>query len=504
MTSVADEAAPSGVRVSVVIPVYNTGDYLLPGLQSLADQDLPQEEFEVVAVDDGSTDGSGEILDEWAATHPNVRVVHQSNSGWPGQPRNLGTDLSVGRYVFYMDADDLMAAYALREMTDYADQHDSDVLVIKTQGLNGRYSSNRPWLRTRADSDLFEVFLTLAPQKLFRRSFIVGEGLRFPEEKVRLEDGMFLSEAYLRARRVSTLADDVYYFLTRREGGANISAAMLDPVGYTQSIRVISRTVRELCHDPDLADRIVLDLYRRKALKVFAPDRFLGYTRWRRRAWVEAVSRLADDLVPVSLEEQLGEPFRTRSRLARAGEVQPMVRMCREQSATGPVIPATRGRRLLNRVSVRGPMRIATNPLVWLYVRGLGAHRTPDGLVLLGRARLRGRSPVRLTLQVALVLRGSEDREPTCVEAVAGPLDRRGAQTWHALLDRRHLAKLPQGTYDVVVRDDRGELQGPLEANGMSLPPPVRFPRRGRVLTAYVAGSGALRLKVARLDSDEA
>ncbi len=72
--------------VSVVIPVYNTRPYLAECLDSVLTQDLSPDELEVVAVDDGSTDGSGELLDAYAERHRNLRVIHQDNSGWPGRP----------------------------------------------------------------------------------------------------------------------------------------------------------------------------------------------------------------------------------------------------------------------------------------------------------------------------------------------------------------------------------------------------------------------------------
>ena len=79
-------------KVSVVVPVYNPGRYLDDLLASLARQSMPADEFEVVFVDDGSTDGSQLRLDELEASSANVRVIHIPNSGWPGRPRNVGIE----------------------------------------------------------------------------------------------------------------------------------------------------------------------------------------------------------------------------------------------------------------------------------------------------------------------------------------------------------------------------------------------------------------------------
>lgn len=234
-------------------------------------------------------------------------------------------DESRGAFVFFMDSDDYMGRETLGRLYSFATHHRSEIVVPKLVGVGGRGTSDRPWATTTADADLERVFLTLSPQKLFKRSFLVEQGLRFPEGKVRLEDGIFLARAYLTASRVSTVGDYDYYFLRARGAGGNISATRLDPQGYLGSVATIMRTVRELCREEGVADSIVLDLYRRKALKVFAADRFLKYAPETRRAWTDAVQQLARQHVPIELESRLAEPFRTRSKLARAGDVQGQV-----------------------------------------------------------------------------------------------------------------------------------------------------------------------------------
>ncbi len=314
-----------GVAVSVVMPVYNAGQYLLPALLSLEQQDLPPEQFELVAIDDGSTDGSGELLDRWAAQRPHVAVLHQPNSGWPGQPRNRGVEASTGEYVFFMDADDYLGPQALRRMVELARRWDSDVLSPKVVGVGGRRITRRVWAQTTPEADLLTAFGDLHPHKLFRRAFLLEHGLRFPEGKVRLEDAIFVSRAFLTARRVATAGDYYYYYLRRREDGGNISRSSLGGARYVESTRTICRAVRELCQDAALADAIIVSVYGRNALKVFRPDRFLRYPPKKRQACTQAVRALADELVPVALEQQLPEPLRTRSKLARAGDVAGLV-----------------------------------------------------------------------------------------------------------------------------------------------------------------------------------
>jgi glycosyltransferase involved in cell wall biosynthesis len=148
----ASEGQADAVDVTVIIPVYNAMPYLQELLESLADQDLPSHAYEVIAVNDGSTDGSAAELDGFAERHPNVKVVHQENVGWPGQPRNRGLDLARGRYVFFADADDRLGIETLRRLVAFADEHGSDVVIPRTVGLGGRHTRwQHPEQATDAD-----------------------------------------------------------------------------------------------------------------------------------------------------------------------------------------------------------------------------------------------------------------------------------------------------------------------------------------------------------------
>ena len=104
------------VKVSVIVPVYNPGSNIDECISSLLGQSLPADEYEVIFVDDGSTDETPARLDELARTHENIRVEHIPNSGWPGRPRNIGIDLARGEYVYFVDNDDWLGSEALERL----------------------------------------------------------------------------------------------------------------------------------------------------------------------------------------------------------------------------------------------------------------------------------------------------------------------------------------------------------------------------------------------------
>ena len=340
-------AAEDRPRVSVVVPVYNAGERLVPCLDSVFGQDLPAGALEIVAVDDGSTDGSGAVLDGYAAARPEVRVIHQANSGWAGRPRNVGTDAARGDYVFYLDADDRLAPTALRRMVALADEHGSDIVVVRSVPVrDGQPVRAAAMRRTTGDLDLERAFRQLTPHKLVRRSFLAEHGLRFPEGPVRLEDGILFSRAYLLARRISALGDDDYYLRSVMVEGGNISRRPIDVRSYAQSIATILDTVRELDADRDRAERIALEQYRAKALKFLRPQRFLGYGPERRAECVAALGELARTRIPPETEARLREPFRTRSATLRTGDVEAVTALARREAAPEPPPPAPRRTRV--------------------------------------------------------------------------------------------------------------------------------------------------------------
>ena len=212
--------------VTVVIAVYNTMPYLTECLTSLLGQSIGADRMEVVAVDDGSTDGSGKELDRFAQLHPDlVRVIHQPNSGGPAAPSNRALDVATGRYVFFLGSDDHLGPEALERLVAAADEHGTDVVVGRMVGLNGRWVPQAVFERTRHDATLRNSPLpwALSNTKLFRRALVERHGLRFPEDLPILSDQPFTLEACFRAERISILADYDYYFAVRRGDASNVT-----------------------------------------------------------------------------------------------------------------------------------------------------------------------------------------------------------------------------------------------------------------------------------------
>ncbi|MEV6109007.1 glycosyltransferase [Streptomyces sp. NPDC051940] len=260
------------IKVSVVVPVYNPGRYIEDCVASLLRQSLPDDEYEAVFVDDGSTDDTPELLDRLAAEHPNMHVIHQEPSGWSGRPRNVGTDAARGEFVMYVDNDDWLGDEALERMYRYGVENGADIVIGKMAG-KGRpvprelFRVNRPHA-TVADAPLID---SLTPHKMFRRDFLERTGLRFPEGRRRLEDHVFVAEAYLLAGNVSVLSDYVCYHHVKREDEGNAGFRQIEPVGYFKNLRDALDAVERHTEPGELRDRLF-----RRWLRVEMVERLRG------------------------------------------------------------------------------------------------------------------------------------------------------------------------------------------------------------------------------------
>src|SRR6185312_10556226 len=145
-----------------------------------------------------------------------IRVIHQPNSGWPGQPRNRGLDAARGDYVFFCDGDDWLAAEALEVLHRFAVENGSDIVLGKMGGV-GRPVPRVLFTRTRSVATLADAPLmdSLTVHKLFRRAFLIEKDIRFAEGRRRLEDHLFMVQAYLKAAVISVYAEQTCYFHVR-------------------------------------------------------------------------------------------------------------------------------------------------------------------------------------------------------------------------------------------------------------------------------------------------
>ncbi|HET7530409.1 MAG TPA: glycosyltransferase family 2 protein [Mycobacteriales bacterium] len=307
-------------KVSVVVPVYNPGRHIDPLLESLARQSLPADEFEVIFVDDGSTDGTEKYLDEVCAEHPTYQVIHIPNSGWPGRPRNLGIDAARGEYVQLVDNDDVLGDEALERLYDYAVANNSDV-VVGREVHRGKRSATGPLFRRNKPRATFEdtnLLLLLTPHKMFRRQLLVDNGIRFFEGPRRLEDHPFVVAAYFAADVVSILADYTCYYWIKRPDASNAGKIPREWTSWYGHLRDALDVAEKNTEPGDLRDRLLSHWYSTKGLKKLGRG-LAGRTDDDATSLILALRELTEERFPPSVDRYLNGINRVRSALLRAG-----------------------------------------------------------------------------------------------------------------------------------------------------------------------------------------
>lgn len=208
------------IKVSVIIPVYNVEKYLKKCIDSVLAQDYS--EYEIILVDDGSTDSSGTICDEYDERYQQIKVIHQTNKGLGGA-RNTGIDNAIGEYILFVDSDDYIEKNTLSVLINKAEENDADLVIcnFKTVTLDEKVIRESKLslpsgvfnLKTNCEMIFTQVS---AWAKLYKRSIFINNNIRFPE-KYWFEDIWVTYEIFLNSERV-VKCDNVLYNYVMREG----------------------------------------------------------------------------------------------------------------------------------------------------------------------------------------------------------------------------------------------------------------------------------------------
>lgn len=219
-----DDGAP---LVSVIIPTHDVREWVAETLQSVLAQEIS---MEVIVVDDHSTDGTDDYVEQLAERDPRVRLIRATTRGG-GSARNAGIDASRGRYLVFCDGDDLVPTGSYRALVGALEASGSDIAF----GNFLKFSPTRTWKPTanwpdyqraahglRLDDHASLILGRACWNKAFRRSFWNGAGIRFPDVP-RSNDIVPMVTAYLAAERVDVIDENVYLY-RERPGTSSMTA----------------------------------------------------------------------------------------------------------------------------------------------------------------------------------------------------------------------------------------------------------------------------------------
>jgi len=244
------------VLLSIIVPVYNVEAYFQKCVASLLNQDLPAMEYEIILVDDGSTDKSGQLCDTLAKSGSNIRVIHQPNRGL-GAARNTGIATANGKYIQFVDSDDYLCPNVLGGIVHQLEDQALDILRINYQNVRQGGEVFEPNKYSKPFDDYAEEvcdgltflnerlgFACYAVQFVCRADLIKQDGNGFMEG-ILYEDVDWAPRILLQAKRMASCPTMVYNYMYRQNSITRNSDADRKRKSVEDKLQLI-KTIKEL------------------------------------------------------------------------------------------------------------------------------------------------------------------------------------------------------------------------------------------------------------------
>ena len=267
-------------KVSIIVPVYNSESYLDRCIKSILNQTY--NEFELILVDDGSTDASGAICDEYAQKDKRIRVVHKNNTG-VSDTRNEGIRLSKGKYIQFVDSDDYLEPCATWELVEAIEKYQSDIvicgykLILNATGKSVCYSYEDQVLNLSYNeyldrfSELHSRILLNPPwNKLYKAECIKNNNISFDSTIDLAEDLIFTLEALRQCRNITVIPSTFYNYILY--AGKNNLTYKYRENSYEMTRAVFRKVNALLENDSRHATQIMDDTYVNTLMSVVLAD----------------------------------------------------------------------------------------------------------------------------------------------------------------------------------------------------------------------------------------
>ena len=243
-------------KITVIVPVYNSETYLRDSLESIVHQTMKLDDIEVIMVDDCSTDKSTEIMDEYTNKYKNfVSIKMNKNHEVAGTARNEGMKKATGKYLMFIDSDDLYVENACEIMYNAIEQKNADFIIGNY--VNMDYDGNK-WEHPIFDQEKYQDFkLSITDydksffilnsavwNKIFRRDFVEKNNIQFLEG-VPAEDAYFTNSCFMKAENVYYISTPMYYYRQRSTNNSTQSVSFHCSRDYFDKINRAYRAIYE-------------------------------------------------------------------------------------------------------------------------------------------------------------------------------------------------------------------------------------------------------------------
>lgn len=246
-----------GEKISVIVPVYNVEAYLERCVESILHQTYTN--FELILINDGSTDSSGKICDDLANQYENIKVYHIENAG-VSNARNMGIQLATGSWVTFIDSDDFVTQDYLATLASAVEGLNVGFVIAPLHHIKNGIVTDLPphsgktelWSTEETMKELLMTTRTsfFPVAKLFKRDLLADE--KFNTNYHLAEDALFLTELLLKTRCSSVFIDKPIYYYDHREGSAttSVNRYVFDTIEvYKQIIAQVSQIFPNLKHE---------------------------------------------------------------------------------------------------------------------------------------------------------------------------------------------------------------------------------------------------------------
>ena len=246
-----------GEKISVIVPVYNVEAYLERCVESILQQTYAH--FELILINDGSTDSSGQICDHLASQHENIKVYHIENAG-VSNARNIGIQLATGSWVTFIDSDDFVTQDYLATLASAVEGVNVGFVIAPLHHIKNGIVTDLPphsgktelWSTEETMKELLMTTRTsfFPVAKLFKRDLLADE--KFNTNYHLAEDALFLTELLLKTRCSCVFIDKPVYYYDHREGSAttSVNRHVFDTIEvYQQIIAQVSQVFPNLKYE---------------------------------------------------------------------------------------------------------------------------------------------------------------------------------------------------------------------------------------------------------------
>ena len=246
-----------GEKISVIVPVYNVEAYLERCVESILQQTYAH--FELILINDGSTDSSGQICDHLASQYENIKVYHIENAG-VSNARNMGIQLATGSWVTFIDSDDFVTQDYLATLASAAEGLNVGFVIAPLHHIKNGIVTDLPshsektelWSTEETMKELLMTTRTsfFPVAKLFKRDLLADE--KFNTNYHLAEDALFLTELLLKTRCSCVFIDKPVYYYDHREGSAttSVNQHVFDTIEvYQQIIAQVSQAFPNLKYE---------------------------------------------------------------------------------------------------------------------------------------------------------------------------------------------------------------------------------------------------------------